>query len=58
MTSHYMLAKGTIDELIFKLLMKKAVLVDATTEGGKDRMTESIFNEVVKELRRKGELND
>lgn len=57
-TSHYMLAKGTIDELIFKLLMKKAVLVDATTEGGKDRMTESIFNEVVKELRRKGELND
>ena len=57
-TSHYMLAKGTIDELIFKLLMKKAVLVDATTEGGKDRMTESIFNEVVKELRRKGELDD
>lgn len=57
-TSHYMLAKGTIDELIFKLLMKKAVLVDATTEGGKNRMTESIFNEVVKELRRKGDLND
>ncbi len=54
-TSHYMIAKDTIDGLIFKLLMKKAVLVDATTEGGKDRMTESIFNEVVKELRRKGE---